>query len=284
MSEVSPPQKKKIEFEFKPTEFFKALISLASSPPTALKHILVTFKLKATTNSPEELGWELINSALLEASADMVRELATDKGKLEKLTDNFKGLTDAANLALYRGKVDLAEFFDKPKESRVVELYKKQMFEWATFVGIPYEEAKAFVNRLDDFLAGSLHNRWREDAEHFAPLKDFVDTPFKDQKQKEQRLNNYRSSYIRKLDTHSVFGEAFGLRDVYMPLRGYYEEVVKEEKKEKSKIATESKRIKIATDLQEKLTAWVKHEEREDAIRVISGGPGSWSWSVSVDT
>ncbi len=74
-----------------------------------------------------------------------------------------------------------------------------------------------------------------------------------------------------------MFGEPFGLRQVYVPLRAYYHERPKGD----TELRTEGPGTRredgrrIVLDLTQTLADWVAKWDPEDPVRVVSGGPGS---------
>src|SRR4028119_960851 len=74
-----------------------------------------------------------------------------------------------------------------------------------------------------------------------------------------------------------MFLEAFSLKQVYVPLRAYYEREVElqpEQKLERG-IAEGTRYQGVVVDLNSELEAWLHEAKPDDAIRLISGGPGS---------
>ncbi len=73
-----------------------------------------------------------------------------------------------------------------------------------------------------------------------------------------------------------MFAETFGLRQVYVPLRAYYREREKEEagEKEYRDQISEQKYKKVVVDMETALEEWLERGAKDDAIRVVSGGPG----------
>jgi uncharacterized protein YjbI with pentapeptide repeats len=66
----------------------------------------------------------------------------------------------------------------------------------------------------------------------------------------------------------SVFGESFGLNKIFIPLRGYYKQAIKESREVKS---TEN----IVISIEETFDEWLDSTEEKDTIKIVQGGPGS---------
>ncbi|MGZ0080092.1 NACHT domain-containing protein [Methylomonas sp. YC3] len=78
---------------------------------------------------------------------------------------------------------------------------------------------------------------------------------------------------MREQVNQRMFAEAFSLQSVYVPLRAYYEESPKEIK-HRALDHEKSETTRHVVDLQTELTQWVQHFNADDAVRLISGGPG----------
>jgi predicted NACHT family NTPase len=86
------------------------------------------------------------------------------------------------------------------------------------------------------------------------------------------------STWLQKQVEEPMFLEAFSLKQVYVPLRAYYNHKIDEQDAEEQEIrlgffSRQSERIVI--DLEKELEAWLSKSKKDDAIRLISGGPGS---------
>jgi hypothetical protein len=77
-----------------------------------------------------------------------------------------------------------------------------------------------------------------------------------------------------------MFGESFGLRQVYVPLRAFYFEEPPRDKLSKGRgtgieHAERVEERRVAVRLEEEIDAWVATADKRDSYRVLSGGPGS---------
>ena len=80
-----------------------------------------------------------------------------------------------------------------------------------------------------------------------------------------------------------MFAEAFGLRQVYIQPRAYYEQEIANNDREEfayGRVA-DKKYQKIVVDLESNLITWINKADSRDAIRIISGDPGSGKSSFS---
>ena len=82
----------------------------------------------------------------------------------------------------------------------------------------------------------------------------------------------YNARLVKQVNV-SIFGEPFSLSQIYVPLRGYYK--IKKKKEDGEIDLNEIVHIKKAVCLKGEILDWLKKSDKDDAIRLISGGPGS---------
>jgi uncharacterized protein YjbI with pentapeptide repeats len=122
----------------------------------------------------------------------------------------------------------------------------------------------------------ALHEEWAKHPEKYACLKEELNTPFTQANEREQSWQRYLA-WLQKQVEEPMLLEAFGLKQVYVPLHAYYKQKVGGEKLEEfeRRMREDEKYQRIVLDLETELEAWLEKGDRNDAIRVISGGPGS---------
>jgi predicted PilT family ATPase len=67
-----------------------------------------------------------------------------------------------------------------------------------------------------------------------------------------------------------MFAEAFGLKAVYVPLRAYWERNATGDEPSRALA-----KVRVVVDLHDELDASLDNDQRDELLRVISGGPGS---------
>ena len=122
----------------------------------------------------------------------------------------------------------------------------------------------------------ALHEEWAKHPEKYACLKSELDTPFTQANEREQSWQRYLA-WLQKQVEEPMLLEAFGLKQVYVPLRAYYKQKVAGEKSEEFErpLIEDEKYQRVVLELEIELEAWLEKGDCNDAIRVISGGPGS---------
>ena len=146
-----------------------------------------------------------------------------------------------------------------------------------------YLRTKSFIELLGirqveivgDRLECDLKKLNEGNTKYYDGITRFLNTPF-DKVIKKESEWSYYANYLEKEINCAVFSELCSLQQIYIPLRGYYK---KKSKKEDSVNTSKDERNrekaeKIVVDLEEEILSWLKKSDKDDAIRVIRGGPG----------
>ena len=92
--------------------------------------------------------------------------------------------------------------------------------------------AVAFENSVYDYPidevlyapeTGRLNREWRRNAKSYGPLVQAIDTPFAKAGDREWAWAAYSAILQRQID-EGIFGEAFSLNQMYVPLNAWYYE------------------------------------------------------------
>ncbi|MDZ4154719.1 NACHT domain-containing protein, partial [Methylicorpusculum sp.] len=222
---------------------------------------------------PEEKAaqqaWLLIYRSLSTALKDLLSD-SRDLFPAQDTEDStLVALTNSLNDHLLNLEVGIsADFFQHPQQLPLLHEFSQAMQQWLNGLGLSPNQAQALAHRLPDKFALALHSEWLKDIDHYSAIKTAIDTPFTQAAQKQRQWLHYQA-WLREQVNQRMFAEAFSLQSVYVPLRAYYEEKLKNDK-DKSAIEAERQEVKLrVVDLQREL------ESSDDSIRIISGGPGS---------
>ncbi len=235
-----------------------------------------------------EVAWLLIQRSLLQALHDLLKEneplLYRDPtnsfASLTKLglpPDDPDAITARLDLSLEESELVIDEnFFLRPRMLPVLEHFKKPFHEWLELFGLNPSEATSIVNRLPSYFVHALNEQWRERTGDYLCLKEAFDTPFTKAGASEQAWQSY-AALLRKQVDEPMFVEAFSLRQVYVPLRAYYVErdATDKETRFDPRMAETQNAKRVVIMLEGELDAWLAANDVKDAVRIISGGPGS---------
>jgi uncharacterized protein YjbI with pentapeptide repeats len=221
----------------------------------------------------EEIAWLLVYRSLLQAMKNLIDE----KTELEPEKFDVKALQAKINQTLETSSLTInKKFFEHPDQDAIVGAVKPAFMEWLKQSGLSEIDAQAVSDRLPIYFATALHNVWGNHARDYAVLKEKLDTPFTQANERVQAWLRY-STWLQKQVEEPMFLEAFSLKRVYVPLRAYYNRKVEGQKaKELEERITGGKQYqRVVVDLEKELENWLKQAKKDDAIRLISGGPGS---------
>ena len=280
-----------IKFSFR--DFFKSMTKAVVKGATAnyahaLGDLVDALASVSLVRDCGEVAWLLIQRSMLQAVHDLLKE---NEALIYRDTDNpmvilsKRGLpsddpdavTARLDLSLEEGEITIDEnFFRSPRTLPVLEQFKTPFRQWLELFNLNGAEADSIANRLPSYFVHALNEQWRARPEDYKCLKEAFDTPFTKAGASEQAWQSYAALLQKQVD-EPMFVEAFSLRQVYVPLRAYYFEKTETGKETRldPRAAEVTNARRIVVDLERELDSWLANSDPSDAVRVISGGPGS---------
>lgn len=273
-------------FSFDAKEFFSALgktaVNIAMQDTKGATENALDM-LKATGlegQTAAALAWELINTSLHRSIYNLVVEsadLLTNKGIDDA---GIEELSETLSLAMQKKPVGInSDFFTNPKQIALLSAIEQPLTDWLLGLGLSQYEANSIYLRLKDSFPVTLHQQWLSDAATYGPIQDAVISPFLQATKVEREWSMYHS-WLQEQANKPVFSEAFGLKQVYVPLRGYYEEKA-EQSEDLEQNQNQNRKKKCVVNVDDEIFRWVENYKADDAIKVISGGPGSGKSSTA---
>lgn len=221
-------------------------------------------------DDPGQVAWLLIRRALTRAMFDLVEEAAD---RFRPGEHDLETLCDELDLSLEEAELTIdAGFFERPKELPLLTLMAAPFEQWLIGAGLTAAAAADVAARLGSYFVFRLAGEWSESPKRFEPVRQAFDTPFARAQETERAWLQYAAWLERQVD------EPFSLRQVYVPLRAYWEERLRGggARSEPRGLGDRGEEVRrTVVDLEKELTAWLERADRDDAIRVLSGGPGS---------
>jgi len=218
-------------------------------------------------NEPEELLFLLVQQALQLALADLLRDSESHlPPTLEQHTGDF-----VTTLQQHFTNISISwDFFEHPQNLPLLQTIQQALAAWLIAHDTEAAVAETLAARLPGYFPFALHREWHKHGERYAPIKAKFDTPFAKASEREQAWRTY-NAYLQQRIEEGAFGEAFGLKQIYIPLNGY-----REEKSDSARdMEPRQSKIRTVVGLDEALGEWLEQSNKEDAVRVLSGGPGS---------
>ncbi|MCX6681352.1 MAG: pentapeptide repeat-containing protein [Methanothrix sp.] len=230
------------------------------------------------TEDPGELAFLLINRSMTEALLELVREcssqqLIDEKKDPDAILEQFDFSSSASEVFIDR------KFLDRPADMPFLKDVQSLLQKWLEelYLSKPSAKpsAKAIADRLPSYFVYALNQEWRKNAKTYRPIIEALDTPFAKAGDREWAWSAY-SALLQHRINEVIFDEPFSLRQMYVPLNAFYledESKGKEQSEEMARIGR--KRRRVVVSLGKEIEQWLDNPSSQDAIRVISGGPGS---------
>jgi uncharacterized protein YjbI with pentapeptide repeats len=226
------------------------------------------------TTEPGELAFLLIRRSLTLAVFELVGDSASQL--LDKTAVNADALVDSLDLSIEAKDINLDQkFWDRPGNLAIVDSFKTLLSDWLKQLGIEEPAANAIAGRLPTYFVYALNQEWRRNSKSYGPLLEALNTPFTKAGDREWAWVQYSALLERRIQ-EPVFDEPFSLSQIFVPLSAYYSKERPRTELEADAFRDQRHRRRyVVIDLQKELAIWVDSADPQDAIRVISGGPGS---------
>lgn len=270
MSEIKLTKPKSIwkkDIEMNPKDFALSLVKLVFSKGSDSWTELLG-SLNLSKNSREEQAWILFFSALTASLTELLDDYP------ELLPPNPTPRNDEINETFVNRVIQqfetqeiilTSDFFKNPNEFLDNPAWATLITDWLEAIGFQDEHFRhAFVSRLKSQFTLALHEEWSRRAEQYTEIVKYLDSPFLPAAKRERELARYRA-FLQKQVDERVFNETFGLREIYIRLRAYYE----------THNEHESIIEKHVVNLDEEMNDWIDNPNSDTRLRIICGGPGS---------
>jgi hypothetical protein len=214
----------------------------------------------------EEAAWRLVWLAL--------RDAVDDLADAARFSTTAKDSIDTEHLLQLGGKsVDLDRievpwtFLQRPSDLPVLKVIAGNLEAALVYLGTEAHPARAAAQRLPRRFGDFFYKRAMQQRERLDQLRDLLRS--EPARALRQQLNwlAYGAHLQSELDA-PLFAGPFSLRQLYQPLRGYWTERLEGEH------GRHTERHHVV-DLAEAFDAWLQRFDKNDALRVVGGGPGS---------
>jgi uncharacterized protein YjbI with pentapeptide repeats len=269
----TPILKKSLKVDFK--EFGKAAAKAAIHFSTAQwdgmaedgADMLSAIGLKA---SLPEIAWLLIYRSNIRA----LRELINEAFGTEDTEYFFGEVLIEINRAIDGEVLTInKKFFEQPESEPLIRKVQPAFSTWLISKGIEASAATSISDRLPAYFAMALHDEWATSSHEYNLLQEGIDTPFTKASERLQRWTLYQTTLVKQVE-EPMFNESFSLKRIFVSPRAFFNR--KRDEGEPGGVQLSDKKfIRVIVDLQEDLDAWILGASSDDAIRLISGGPGS---------
>jgi hypothetical protein len=201
--------KKDVKLSLKDTlqGLIKASIEFASGKTDAAGKSLIdiVFKGELETEAGEK-AWVLVVNSMMSALKDLLSDQAQNINnesqikKIDAICDEFAEKLGEVNYKI------TPQFFEQPEKLLTATKIQQSITVFFTKLGYVDSSAKALANRFPAYFTFALHREWRDNAAHYKPVFDAVDTPFTKASLQQEKLALYKTHLIKQAH-ESVFGE-----------------------------------------------------------------------------
>ena len=184
------------------------------------------------------------------------------------------------------------ELFEKPREVAILPIFEEKLEYWLTHYRADQADEKgdefnpkAIAARLGSYFVYAMHGELRDGNSTYEPLLQHIKTEVAEAWRRERHWKAYRHWFDRELDQPLFGSEDFGLRQIFVWPRAWYLEKNSVEPGERdndereydddARLMGTPKESRSVVELREALDHWLEEKNPKDAVRVISGDPGS---------
>ena len=229
----------------------------------AVVDLVAKFKGEDTT---EEAAWRLVWLAL--------RDAVDDLADAARFSTTAKDSIDTAHLLQLGGaEVDLDRievpwgFLQRPRDLPLLPVIAGNLEAAMVYLGTEPLAARAAAARLPARFGDFFYKRAMQQRERLDQLRDLLQSEPATALRQSLNWLAYGAHLASELDA-PLFAGPFSLRQLYRPLRGYWTE------RPEGEHGRHKERHHVV-DLAEAFDAWVEPFDKNDALRVVAGGPGS---------
>ncbi len=275
-----------------------ATMFVAKDIKSGVKELFDVFNALDLKSDTSGLAYRLLIKAIVNAAHNLATESRNQfKPELQEKEelyddDDYVKFLDSLNEVLEAKELSISsESFKNPRNITFLADFAESFKQWLQYFGLDNASAQNVANRLPAYFIMALNDEWRSNPSEYNAILQKTDTPFTIAANRELEWQRY-NAFLEKQINEPVFGESFGLSQIYIPSRGYYKQYVdKEQDSELSeRIHSDANKIykKVPFFVSDELDKWVNTSESKHCIKFISGGPGSGKssfakiWSASV--
>ncbi|ACK69919.1 pentapeptide repeat-containing protein [Gloeothece citriformis PCC 7424] len=176
---------------------------------------------------PAEVAGLLIIRSIMQGIGELLKDHQDLFNKTLEKNDE-KEFYQTLNTFLDNNEIIIdRDFFERPQNLPLLEKVQKGFAKWLELFLDKAVDAENISHRLPSYFIFALNKEWLENSKEYASLKEELETPFTSATKREIRWLKYRP-WLQKQVDEPVFLETFSLKQIYIPLRGYYEQAEKD--------------------------------------------------------
>lgn len=235
----------------------------------------------------EQRAWLLVVTSLTHAIAKILEDFndlfenTIEESQLNTVSEQLTNQVNEIEVTLTN------EFFNNPHRLSFLNDLSSILKSWLQQLGLNNSQANSFIYQFKSQFPMSLHHEWGTNPAYYALIVEKLDTPFNTVNRLQRQASEYRY-WLQQQVSERVFEEAFGLKQIYVPLRAYYikteedssdqtlgDDVIEAGNSSILRSNHNENTVKTVCNLHEEIDRWITQGDAEDNLKVISGGPGS---------
>ena len=237
------------------------------SIPNMVSALFDVFDSVKRQEDPNSIAWRWVFSAFARSLTELIGEYA-EGAKLA--AGDAKQVDALAKIGLRESELRFSiDVLKNPARLGMLPKLQNATERALQYVGVNQSaDRKAIARRLPAYLGYALSEEWRNDRARYQSLVDALEhDPLREHNQLEDDWRAYHRDLVKAFEA-PVFEETFGLHEVFVDLPAYWCRHVRQDR--------DIKTTKVVVDLRSAVIDWLRKPGAEDdAIRMISGGPGS---------
>lgn len=236
-----------------------------------------------------ELGWVLCQRSMCHAIGELYHDVCHEFPELGDDAHSQKVATEIG-VVLNESTIEVNEKFFCNPAPQFGDRMRERSRMLLVNAGLSETDAARLSNRIPAYFAAALRAEFRINLAAYSRITDATNTPFDKATGREFQWLEY-SDWLYRRQFEPVFDERFCLNDVFVPLRCEWRESSsssleatharndKMVRAADTELSTDKTVIHNVCLLSEYLDHWIEQlahaYDYKDAIRILSGGPGS---------
>jgi uncharacterized protein YjbI with pentapeptide repeats len=222
--------------------------------------------------TPGQAAGRLLGRALTRAVVELIEPYRRD------LPEQLRDFGPEIEAFLTEREYELDErFLEHPRDLPIVADFQHAFEHWLKFVDMRGHVASTIAARLPARFVYALHRECIERRADHVRLFEALEGKFTSAWQRERSWEEYRH-YVESTLAEPVFGEDFGLAQIFQWPRAYHEERPHAGRRERHE---QEHKLRHVVGLCEALDRWLGERDSLDAVRVLSGDPGAGKTSFT---
>ena len=236
---------------------------------SAFSDIIKAIRLK-DKEEPAVKAYRLFLYALTDAGIESMKDIGKVDGFGEKLKTDVK---EFLTKELVEKELVFDEsFVTNPLDFTPIDVFIEYFREILQEQGASEKMLHGLKYKFRSYYLEAFHREYSSNPGEYKQLDYYLNNATSPAFKQELEWNDYRSILVKEV-FKPIFNEHFGLRQIYVPLNGYYEN--KEKVKKEDSNEEEIINIRHVCKMEEELNQWIEQDDRRECMRVISGNPGA---------